>query len=265
MVWQTPAGNHAARLDARRRRLAELLSAERAAHDGELAALTSHVLDRKAQMIARATELKAEREHARQTVVRERLQQAFDAQCPQLHEVQSAMRERDCAAEQLRQIELREAEKDKVREADREFAEIWELDRQRKEERHVADVAHSKKLEIEDARVRDLQVQELRRQREIAKLIREKEHAIMLEMWENDAREEERKREELAAYKRKAAREFTAFNRQRIKEKAEVIRREREEDMRLVEAVLEEGKVSGGAGLFFILLFFFFWFVLCVF
>ncbi len=156
-------------------------------------------------------------------------------------QVQSHMRERDCASFQLTQVEDRHRAKEIAKEADKEFAAVWEADRLVKEARHLSDIAKKKELEKysfflfsmeifvcvrervcryfvflflnawcfrEDVRVRDMQLQELARRREEAKRIVAEERELMIEMWANEEAAAKQKQAELKAYKEKAARQF---------------------------------------------------------
>ncbi len=200
------------------------------------------MLDRRGEMVARARQLREEREAHRQALVAAKLDHQFREQCPQLHEVQSAMRGRDCAAVQLTQMQDREAAREVRKEEDREFAKVWEADRLRKEERHLSDIAKKKALERDEIAVRDLQVLELQRRREQAKQIVAEERALMIEQWTLDEERAKRKAEELRLYKDRAARQFTRFNKERVAEKKREIDRQRQEDLKIVNAILERGR-----------------------
>lgn len=192
-------------------------------------------------MIQRARQLREEREKHRQELVAQKYTQQFQDACPQLHEVQSALRVKDCASTQLQQVRDREVRKEELREVDREFAAVWEQDRLAKEARHQADVARGKALEKDQLKVRDLQLVELARRREQAKQIVAEERALMIEQWQLDEEKAAQKALELKQYKEKAARQFARFNRERLIEKKREIELARAEDMKIVDAILQRG------------------------
>lgn len=153
------------------------------------------------------------------------------------------MRDRDCLASQMSQMERRERAKVEQKEIDKEFAAVWERDRQNKEERHQLDIRRKKELELEDLKIRDLQLQEIARRKQEALVVRDEDRDKMRAMWSAEEEKARRKQEELKTYKDKSAKEFARFNEYRIIEKKAEIERNRAEDMKIVNAILEEGRL----------------------
>lgn len=225
-------------LDARRKRLADMLAAEQQQFERELAALQETPAERNQRMGQRATELRNKRESERMDYVQQQYERQWRLACDPLREQDSKLilKATDAArayqiGEKMRNLELEEAES-------RAFDELWEKDRLAKEGREEADAAARKQMEVAQKVVLDKQVRELQ-------AFREEEKAYSMEMSEllkqqcSLERDEAKKVEALRAERlAKAQSELTALNsHKRALLVAEAEREKLEDEQRLTDAL----------------------------
>ena len=232
---------HDESVDERRARLADQLRSERSEYDQEVRTIAEgEATRRKEYMMQRAYQLRQEREEERQAQAETRRQQAFEQTFPELHEREVAMRAVEFKKIQEQQVRDREVVKEKEKQEALEFAAFMEEDRQRKEARHLADVARQKELALDEATVREQQIREIKARRADDAARREQEAAEMKAQWEADQAREAAEAEAKLQYKLESNRQFAEFNLRRGDELAAEAAREREEDLRLLNAQLEK-------------------------
>eukprot|EP00163_Fabomonas_tropica_P005145 TRINITY_DN1460_c0_g1_i1.p1 TRINITY_DN1460_c0_g1~~TRINITY_DN1460_c0_g1_i1.p1 ORF type:complete len:407 (+),score=168.70 TRINITY_DN1460_c0_g1_i1:530-1750(+) len=219
-----------------------MLRSEQQYVESQLGKLTETQQDRKQAMRERALRLRAEREEERKRIVMAKEDQRFREACPQLHEKQSKLRENDCASEQEYQMQLRKKEEEEIKRQEAEFAKVWEADRLAKERRHEQDIERAKALVVEEEKIRAQQLVERQKIREREEAERAKEAEEQLRQYEREAEIAAKKQAEIVQLKDKAAQQFARFNVEQEARKKEIIAKEREEDMKVVNAILEKGR-----------------------
>ena len=176
-------------LNARRRKLAEMLSVEQELFTKQLQELDESPSERKARMEARAGELKDKRESERLAYVRQQYERQWRMACDPLREQESKeiLKATNAArayqiGEKMKALELDEQE-------NRAFDEMWEQDRLAKLGREESEEGARRQMDFEHKLVLDQQVRELHGFRESEKTLAEEESKLMQAGWEAERAE----------------------------------------------------------------------------
>jgi len=225
-------------LDARRRKLAEMLGQESLLFQKQLEDLEESPAQRLARMESRATELKDKREQERLAFVRQQYERQWRMACDPLREKESKeiLKATNAArafqiGEKMKQLELDEAE-------NRAFDRLWETDRLAKLGREEAEEEARMTMDLEHKLVLDRQVAELHGFRTTEKDMATDEAAMMREQWE--AEREEAKKVEGMRHQvlMQANADLHAFNKQKRDQLAASVASERQADAERLQAQL---------------------------
>lgn len=223
-------------LNARRRKLADLLTAESRVNQSQLEALTESPDQRKARMESRASELKEKRETERLAFVRQQYERQWRMACDPLREKESKeiLKATNAArafqiGEKMKTLELEEQEI-------RAFDVMWEKDRLAKLGREDAEEQARREMDLEHKLVLDQQVTELHIFREDEKKLAANEAALLRTQWELER--EEAKRVEIMRHEvlMQANEELHNFNKHKREQLAASISAEREADIERLQA-----------------------------
>jgi len=228
-----------AALNARRRRLAEMLGEEQAHFQAQLEALTESPAQRKARMEGRAAELKDKRESERLAFVRQQYERQWRMACDPLREQESKeiLKATNAArayqiGEKMKSLEMEELE-------NRAFDEMWEKDRLAKLGREEAEEDVRKKMDFEHKLVLDRQVSELHGFRMGEKAMAMDEAGSMRQQWEAE-REESKKVEAMRHDVLMAANsELHEFNKHKRAQLEQAVAAERQADASRLQAQLD--------------------------
>jgi hypothetical protein len=217
-------------LNARRRKLADMLTAEQELFKRQLEELDESPAERKARMEARAGELKDKRENERLAYVRQQYERQWRMACDPLREQESKeiLRATNAArayqiGEKMKSLELDEQEQ-------RAFDELWEKDRLTKLGREEAEEASRRQMDFEHKLVLDRQVAELHDFRSTEKDMATEEAELMRTQWELE-REENKKVEGLRhEVLMKANEELHLFNKHKRSQLEAAVAAERKAD-----------------------------------
>jgi len=227
-----------AALNARRRRLADMLAQEQAMFQEQLEALEETPAQGKARMESRAHELKEKREGERLAYVRQQYERQWRMACDPLREQES--KEILKATNGARAYQI--GEKMKALEMDeqetRAFDAMWEQDRLAKLGREESEEAARKQMDFEHKLVLVQQVAELHHYRDEERRLAAEEAALMREQWELE-REESKKVESMRhQVLMQANTELHDFNKHKRTMLADAIDHERKEDAQRLAAQL---------------------------
>jgi len=227
-----------AALDARRRRLADMLGQEQALFQRQLEELEESPEQGKARMEARANELKEKREGERLAYVRQQYERQWRMSCDPLREQESKeiLKATNAArayqiGEKMKALEMEEQET-------RSFDAMWEQDRLAKLGREESEESARKQMDFEHKLVLDQQVAELHHFRNEERRLAEEEAALMREQWEIER--EESKKVEGMRHKvlMQANDELHSFNKHKRAMLADAIDAERKADEERLSAQL---------------------------
>lgn len=130
---------HDETLQLRRERLAQLLSEEQEQYDEELDKLAETQEGRRDRIAQQAVDMRTEREHLRRQLADQQKQRAFRASCAPLREANSKAILLKVAADRAEQMKWEAAKKEQEKNETRVYDEMWEEDRQLKEQRAARD------------------------------------------------------------------------------------------------------------------------------
>ena len=219
-----------AALNARRRKLGEMLSAEQELFAQQIAALEESPEERKARMEGRAAELKDKRESERLAYVRQQYERQWRMACDPLREAESKeiLKATNAArayqiGEKMRSLEMEENE-------NRAFDDMWEKDRLTKLGREEAEDDARRQMDLSHKLVLDQQVAELHHFRKQEKELATEEAELMRAQW--DFQREEAKKVESLRHDvlMKANQELHEFNKHKRDALAAAVKAERDAD-----------------------------------
>ena len=231
-------GADEAALNSRRRRLAEMLSAEQERYSAQLAALDESPEERKARMEGRAAELKEKRENERLAYVRQQYERQWRMACDPLREQESKEILKATNAARAYQIGEKMKMLEHEEQENRAFDELWEKDRLAKLGREEAEEDARRKMDFDHKLVLDQQVSELHgfRQQEVD--MATQESSLMRQQWNlerEEAKTVEQMRHEVLM---KANDELHAFNKDKREQLAAAVAAERAADAERLAAQL---------------------------
>lgn len=227
-------------LDQRRGRLARMLAEEDAKYTQELESLEETPDMRRDRLRARARELIRRREQEKREFANQMLERQFREDCDAFREFDGQALLKECMVVRDRALD----ERAEQRKLDKEEDAAWHtrlLDLVRKaDEREQNDA--NRQLQLRSAMLRTLQdqVRELKERKEEDERLKQEEARLMKERFELDlaeARAKEKERAELFALKKVAIAKHNAVLKA---EKEAEIRRQQEEDLVLLNAMLDK-------------------------
>jgi len=236
-------------LDQRRGRLARMLAEEDAKYTAELESLEETPDSRRERLRARARELVRRREQEKREFTNQMLERQFREGCDAFREFDGQALLKECMVARDKALD----ERAEQRRRDNEEDALWHtrlLELVRKaDEREQNDKNRS--VDLRSAMLRTLQdqVRELKERKEEDERLKQEEARLMKERFELDlaeARAKERERAELFAKKKVAIAQHNAVLKA---EKEAEIRRQQEEDLLLLNAMLEKERQAEEAEL----------------
>ncbi|DAZ93323.1 TPA: hypothetical protein N0F65_003274 [Lagenidium giganteum] len=231
---------HESQLHSRRLRLAELYNREM--EEWKAACLTNVETpeDRKHKMIQRALELKERREQERRAIVEEKRLQQYRESCDDLRHTDSMKLQTIVLKERDGQLDERKRLLEEERKYEAQMAELWELDRQKKEERERMDKESAIKRNEEVKTILDLQVDLYKKRRAEDDALKQEEDQLLLEEWERLRKVEEQIEMQARQNEINRAMDVKAFNHERVEVSRREMERERQYDMKLLELALAQ-------------------------
>ncbi|XP_073681358.1 cilia- and flagella-associated protein 53 [Garra rufa] len=167
-------------IDERRERLRELLESEEREIFREMEAKKESVSERQAKMLERATTLRERRESERQRLAAEKLDQLFREQSEELRAVQMKRRQDEVCNERAAQIRTKEVVQRMQQEEDSLFAQMWESDRQAKDERYNQEVQRQRENNLQQKAFLQAQMETTEQQRLQAKQLKQEEAQLLV-------------------------------------------------------------------------------------
>jgi len=225
-------------LDERRQRLAQMLAQENEAFVHEIESIVESPADLKARLEARSQDLKEKRESERVAFVEDMNYKKWRASCDDLRDADSKNFLLACHLERDKQV-LEKLGRKELEERERMlFDALWEEQRQLRIQRDENDDAVMARKNEECKVVIAEQLEALAARRAEDAKILEKESAIQKELWDLEAQEEMRKAIAAAEAQFKRNQELMQFNVEKLKEREEALRVERELDLAFLDSVL---------------------------
>uniref|UniRef100_A0A6U6CNL8 Cilia- and flagella-associated protein 53 n=1 Tax=Guillardia theta TaxID=55529 RepID=A0A6U6CNL8_GUITH len=227
-------------LNERRSKLAALLAEEDARYTAELSSFEETPEMRRDRLKARARELMRRREQEKREFAVLMRERQFRESCDAFREHDGEQLLHECVVARERALEEKEENKQRQKEEN----EMWHnklLDLVRKsEEREMNDKNRQMELRSEMLHTLQEQIQELQARRDEDERLKQEEARLMRERFELDLAEAKRKeheRAEMQAEKKLAVARHNALLRA---EKDAEIRRQQEEDLKLLNAMLDK-------------------------
>eukprot|EP01043_Picozoa_sp_COSAG02_P059404 COSAG02_NODE_7567_length_2958_cov_2.231200_2_plen_451_part_00 len=222
----------------RRQHLAQVLAAENEMYANEIMSMQETPEDVKARMEARAKQLKDAREAERVKYVEDMNYRKWRAGCDDLRDADSKNFLLACHLERDKQVLEKLGRKELEERENMLFDALWEEQRQdrvRKDEEQETKLA---KNVAEVQKVMAEQLEALKARKEEDAKILEEEAMLQKELWELANEEERRKAVEAAEAAFVRNQELQRFNVEKLKEREEALRIERELDLAFLDAVL---------------------------
>ncbi|CAK4613750.1 hypothetical protein LEN26_000417 [Aphanomyces euteiches] len=240
VVFEQLKNQDESNLASRRLQLAALYNAEMETWKQLCLANVETPEERKQKMIARATELKQRREAARKAFVDEKRLQQYRESCDDNRSIESAYVVAQVVQEREKQLQERERKLQEEREFEAKMAELWALDKAKKDAREQDDMERIRTNNHEVKSILDVQVS-LCHAREAEDLAaKEAEDRELLATWKLH---EQIETELEVETKRKAIARSTdvkKFNQKRAEMAEREARREREYDTQLLKLALQK-------------------------
>eukprot|EP01063_Lacrimia_lanifica_P019730 TRINITY_DN27173_c0_g1_i1.p1 TRINITY_DN27173_c0_g1~~TRINITY_DN27173_c0_g1_i1.p1 ORF type:complete len:498 (+),score=249.37 TRINITY_DN27173_c0_g1_i1:61-1554(+) len=233
---------HDETLEKRRRRLAELLSAEALQYETELDSMTETQEQRRDRIAQLALQLRAERERERRAFADKQTERAFQQNCPELLEASSKVRLLQTCADRQQQLDWAKQKEQQEKAENEYFDALWEEGRQKMVKR--ADDDKAKQMMMKE----QLQTNLATRKEAAAKLKAEREEQERLDGEQfrdelrrgaaEDAEKERRRRERQHAL----GRQNKAYNHELEQYKDGIKAAEKEEEKKFLDALLSRIK-----------------------
>ncbi|GMH45951.1 hypothetical protein BSKO_13915 [Bryopsis sp. KO-2023] len=232
-------GRRADRLDSRREKLAYKLHVEEQVLQRELVESEETPEERRSKLAARARQLAAAREAERLKLREELADKYFRENCDPLRERLSQKMLFSTIEDRNSQIEEKMARKVLEEEEKRMLAEMYEMERLKKERRFLDDQNRRKAQDDELYRGLSEQMQFLANQKKQQEEEGKKESQKLTKLWEN--MEEEKRKEALAdlEQRKKLAKDVKQFNEMKQEELREAAQKERDLESEYLRQALE--------------------------
>mmetsp|Transcript_22655 Transcript_22655/g.55923 ORF Transcript_22655/g.55923 Transcript_22655/m.55923 type:complete len:487 (-) Transcript_22655:44-1504(-) len=227
-------------LNARRAKLAEMLNQESDEYTRELQALEETPEMRRDRLKSRARELIRRREQEKREFAQLMRERQFRESCDAFREHDGVQLLRECMHSRDKALEERLERKQLQREEDAMWHQKLLALIRSAEEREAADKTRETDLRSEMLRTLEEQVRELKARKEEDERLKQEEARLMKERFELDlieARQREEERQKMFAEKKVAIAKHNQILRA---EKEAEIRRQQEEDLALLNAMLEK-------------------------
>ncbi|KAG5272052.1 hypothetical protein AALO_G00161150 [Alosa alosa] len=227
-------------IEERRDRLLALLEAEERELMREMEERKETILERQAKMRERAKALRERRESDQQKVVEEKLEQLFRERSEELRAIETRRRQDEVCTERAAQIHSREESHRRRADEERLFAQLWESDRQAKQERESQEALRQHQSNAEQVAFLRMQMEAAEQQRAEAKRLKEEEAQILREQREMLRLEDERQRRQKLQSQGSRRRSLDQSLRLKMKRLAQQQQEELALDMSILTQLLAE-------------------------
>ncbi|KAI4900511.1 hypothetical protein NFI96_020142, partial [Prochilodus magdalenae] len=235
---QEAMGQYQMSIDERRERLRELLESEEREFLTEAKEKKETVLERQTKMRERAKYLQEKRESERQKIVAEKLDQLFREQCEELRAAQTRRRQDEVFRERAAQIRTRDEARRLHQGEEMLFAQLWESDRQAKEERENHQAQRQRESNFQTVAFLKAQMEVAEQQRLQAKQLKEEEAQLLREQREMLRLEEQREHKQKLQSQQSRRRQLDLSLRLKMKRVAQEQQDELALDMSILEHLL---------------------------
>ncbi|XP_075885944.1 cilia- and flagella-associated protein 53 [Nelusetta ayraudi] len=227
-------------LQEKKERLRELLEAEEKQHLQEIEAKKETSVQRQEKMKEYIKALRERREKERQQLVSDKLEQRFRQQCDDVRVVQRQRMEQQVSLELAAQMRSKGEQRQQQQQEERVFAELWEADRQAKEEREVQRVQRQQERNMEQLTVIKSQMEAAEQQRQDLKRLKEEEAGLMRQQLEMDRLQEQREQQQQQQKRDTRRRDLDESLRLKLKRLAREQQEELELDMSILQHMLRQ-------------------------
>ena len=228
------------RLESRKGALAGMLAEENAQFVHEIANMGETPELRKSRMESRAKQLKDKRETERVKFVEDMNYRRWRASCDDLREADGKNFLLACHLERDKQVLEKVARNELEARENMIFDALWEEERQKRVEMDESQESKLAKGNEDTKQILGEQLVELRARKEDDARIAEQEVSLQRELWEMQEEEERRKNTAAAEAQFKRNQELMLFNVEKLKERAEQLRVERDLDLQFLQMVLDQ-------------------------
>uniref|UniRef100_A0A672HQC7 Trichohyalin-plectin-homology domain-containing protein n=1 Tax=Salarias fasciatus TaxID=181472 RepID=A0A672HQC7_SALFA len=168
-------------LDNKRFRLRKMLEAEERQYLQELEAKRETAAEKKDKMSKRLGELKKKREAERQQLVGEKREQQFRRQDVDYRDLQRKRSELEASEHQKAQLRVKQEQRQQQQQEEQLYAQLWEADRQAKEERERRGKETRRQANLKTAQEVLAQSQEAQQRRTEQKKVLQQQEAQQLQ------------------------------------------------------------------------------------
>ncbi|XP_041753770.2 cilia- and flagella-associated protein 53 [Coregonus clupeaformis] len=229
-------GQYQMSIDERRERLHDMLEAEEKELLREMETKKETVLEKQAKMRERAKLLRERRESERLSVVEDKLEQLFREQSEELRAEQTRRRQDEICTERAAQLRTRLVAQRQKEEEEQLFAQLWESDRRAKEEREGQEAQRQRESNLQQLAYLRVQMEAAEQQREQAKQLKEEEAQLLREQREMLRLVEQRERRQKLQGQESRRRLLDHSLRLKMKRQA----REQQDELALDMSILEQ-------------------------
>ncbi|XP_041855050.1 trichoplein keratin filament-binding protein [Melanotaenia boesemani] len=228
-----------ASLEQRRNRLRAMLQEERNQLEAELQKVVPDRSTLTGQLVQKTDELHTAREERRKKLAQELLREHWKRNNTELREVESALHKDHVVSQWQDQISEKKQKEVAEQEEKKRFENEYE--RTRKEALERMKQAEERKKEEECKRMEDLrnQMEELKLREEEATCLKKEQEALLVQQWELDKIEEQRRNAEERRKKSKMRHFLIHQYRAQLKRRAQQVQEELEADRKILAALLE--------------------------
>ncbi|KNC53983.1 flagellar associated protein [Thecamonas trahens ATCC 50062] len=194
------------------------------------------------RMRARAQQLREEREDERAKFAQEQMDRRWRAECDEIRHLKSQKMQQMVNAEREQQLEIKARQREARFQEEAEYAAQWEANRQLKIEREVQDRQRAAMLTREMMGTLEDQMAEHAARKAAAEAIKTEEAALLQQQWELDAMAADRRKLLHAQQTADRRAELDYYNQLSLARRQEEARRERENDIKIINDLVEAEK-----------------------
>lgn len=227
-------------VEQRRQRLAQQIQAEQEAVKEDLRQTYETPEQRVQAMRERVSELRYAREKERRALAAEQLDRAWRENADGIRHLESRKMTALVMDERSRQLDEKARRREFDAALDEQYAREWEATRQQKIEREIQDAQKREALKRDMLGTLEQQIGEKQRSRALVAESKADVHALLQEEWDASETAKARRAEEHRAQTQARRAELDYFNQLTLARKEAEAERERENDARLIAALVDK-------------------------
>ncbi|KAJ3276971.1 hypothetical protein HDV01_000023 [Terramyces sp. JEL0728] len=237
-------GTENSKLEQRREKLKQLLAQDEVNYRQALLKKEGTNESRIKVMRERMAELRLVRENERKLIVKEKLNQQWRQGCDELRQLESKILIKQVAKDRAVQL-IEKEEKKKLEKKEAEYYDkLWEQGRLKKEERERRDHQVAYDRSVQTLVILQEQIESLKQQARLQEHLKAEEARLMRQDIQMREMEDERIRTRKEQEKRAIRADLDAFNKAKIQQRQQDVKRALDNDLRILEEISKMEKAE---------------------